>query len=134
MNYLPILVATVVGFGLSALWYSPLLFGKEWMDLQKISESEALDRQRNGIWKSYVAQFIFSLITFGVLAFGISLAGANTSSDGAFLGVLAWLGFIIPISVSAHLWKKESLMLVFIDAVNNLIVLAVGGAILGAWR
>ncbi len=31
VNYLAVLVSSVVGMGIGALWYSPLLFGKLWM-------------------------------------------------------------------------------------------------------
>jgi hypothetical protein len=134
INYLPILVASLVSFAISSLWYSPMLFGKEWLALRKISETEIADIQARGVWKSYLAQFIMTLITFSVLAFVVSMAETRSSSDDAFLGLLAWLGFIVPISLSSWLWKKESFTLVMIDAVNNLIVLTIGGAIIGAWK
>jgi len=40
INYLAVLVATVVNFVLGGLWYSPLLFGKKWMALMNVTEEE----------------------------------------------------------------------------------------------
>jgi hypothetical protein len=133
INYLPILVSALVAFGISSLWYSPFLFGKEWLALQKIDSAE-LDAAKKGVWKSYLSEIVMSLITFSVLGFIISLIAIRGSTDGAFLGILAWLGFILPSAISSLLWKKESLTLILIDSINSLVVLTIGGAIIGAWR
>jgi len=132
INYLPILVSSVVGFGISSLWYSPILFGKEWMEARKISTNDI--EKTKGIFRSYITQFIVTLVTFSVLAFIISMADVRSSTDGAFLGLLAWLGFIVPTSLSSLLWKRETITLVLIDTINYLLILTIGGAIIGAWR
>ncbi|MFA6553983.1 MAG: DUF1761 domain-containing protein [Candidatus Paceibacterota bacterium] len=131
INYLPILVASLASFAISSLWYSPILFGKEWVAL---SGTDMKTINPKTVWKSYIAQFFITLITFSVLAFLISMASVRSSTDGAFLGLLVWLGFVIPSLLSGLLWKRESFTLVLIDAINNLVVLTIGGAIIGAWR
>jgi len=134
INFLPIFVASVVAFGLSSLWYSPILFGREWLKLQKISDQDLAARKETGIIKSYIVQFIMTLVTFSVLAFIISFTAIRNSADGAFLGALAWLGFILANSIGEVLWSKKPLTLVLIDSINYLIILTIGGAIIGAWR
>ena len=133
INYLPILVSALVAFGISSLWYSPFLFGKEWLALQRIDDAEIETKKAGGIWKSYLSSIIMSIVTFSVLAFIISLVSIRSSTDGAFLGLLVWLGFILPSAISSLLWKKEPLTLILIDCINNLIILTIGGAIIGAW-
>ena len=134
INYLPIIVASVVAFGLSSLWYSPILFGKEWMESQKLSPTDLKAIKTKNVLRSYLVQFIFTLITFSVLGFIISMTDVISGTDGAFIGLLVWLGFIIPSALSSLLWKKESLTLVLIDSINYLLILTVGGAIIGAWK
>lgn len=134
INFLPIAVASIASFGISSLWYSPFLFGKEWLSSRKISSEEIAEIKTVSITRSYIFQFIITLVTFSVLAFIISMADVRTSTDGAFLGFLAWLGFMVPNFLAGFLWKKESVTLVLIDAVNNLVVLTIGGAIIGAWK
>ncbi len=131
INFLPIIVASLVSFGIGSLWYSPFLFGKEWMEGYGITPSSI---KNSSVFKSYGIQFIFTLITFSVLAFIISMSEVRTSTDGAFVGLLLWFGFIIPSSLSALLWKKGTFTLFLIDVVNYLIVLTIGGAIIGAWN
>ena len=60
-DFWSILVAAIVAFAIGSLWYSPLLFGKEWMALSGISTSDASSTK--GMWKLYVAQFITTLVT-----------------------------------------------------------------------
>jgi hypothetical protein len=134
INFLPIVVSSLVGFGLSSLWYSPILFGKEWTESQKFSLDKLDAMNKSNVVQSYILQFVFTLITFTVLAFIISMADVRSSTDGAFLGLLAWLGFIVPTSLSSLLWKKETFTLVLIDSINYLLILTIGGAIIGAWK
>lgn len=131
INYITLLISALVGFGIGSFWYSPFLFGKEWMEGRNISKD---DIKTNSVFRSYIVQFISSVITFFVLGFIINSVGVTNSSEGAFIGALAWLGFIIPTSISGLLWKKESWTLFLIDTVYYLLILTIGGAILGAWR
>ncbi|OHA24353.1 MAG: hypothetical protein A3B11_02235 [Candidatus Taylorbacteria bacterium RIFCSPLOWO2_01_FULL_44_26] len=133
INIWSIIVAGVVSFGIGALWYSPVLFGKEWLALTKVGQSDIDITKTQGMWKSYLTHFIFGLISFGVLAFLATATGVGRAEDGAFLGLIAWLGFSLPGNISELLWKKAPFKLIVIDAVNTLISLVVGGAIIGAW-
>ena len=134
INFWPILVASLVSFAIGSLWYSPVLFGKEWMALTKISDKDINDTRARGVWKLYIVQFIFTLIMFCVIGFTIATANIDSSSDGGFVGFLAWLGFVVPMQVSGFLWKRHSFKLVLIESINYLVTLVIGGAIIGAWR
>lgn len=131
INIFPILVATVVAFGIGSLWYSPFLFGKEWLEGRNIKEENI---EKFGTIKRYVVQLVFTLVSFSVLAFIISMAEVRSSTDGAFLGILAWIGFIIPTSLAGLIWKRDTFTLFLIDVVYSLLILTIGGAIVGAWR
>ncbi len=132
INFWSVLVAAIVSFGIGALWYSPILFGKEWMSLMKISDSNMNDPK--DMWKSYLLHFIGTIISFCILAFIISMSRAVSASDGAFLGFIAWLGFAVPISISNLLWRRDPMKLVLIDTIHVLVGLVIGGAIIGAWQ
>lgn len=130
INIFPILVATVVAFGIGSLWYSPFLFGKEWLEGRNIKEENI---EKFGTIKRYVVQLVFTLVSFSVLAFIISMAEVRSSTDGAFLGILAWIGFIIPTSLAGLIWKRDTFTLFLIDVVYSLLIFTIGGAIVGAW-
>ena len=135
VNLWAILVAAIVAFAIGALWYSPILFGKEWMSLTgKTQKDVAAAKAKGGMWKLYVAQLILAIITFGVLGFIVAAASGATASDGAFMGFLAWLGFDATVILGGFLWEKKPLKLVVIQAACSLLTLVVGGAIIGAWH
>lgn len=134
INFWPILVASIVSFGVSALWYSPIIFGKEWMSLVKITDAEMNETKSKGIWKLYIIQFIMTLISFCVLAFIIASTSVQGGSNGAFMGFLIWLGFVATGAVAGFMWEKYPFKLMLIDTVSVLVTLVIGGAIIGAWR
>ncbi len=133
INIWSVIVAAVVSFGIGALWYSPILFGKEWASLIGLSAKD-MEGMKAGVWKAYVAQFIATLVSFAVLGFALAATGTDTASEAAFVGFLAWLGFSVPVGLSSLLWKKASFKLFLIEAVCSLLTLAIGGAIIGAWN
>jgi hypothetical protein len=133
INLWSILVASVVAFVISSIWYSPILFGKEWMTLTGISDDDVQAAKSKGVMKFYVLQFIFTILNFCVLGFAMSAIGTSTGSDGAFLGLLAWVGFVLPIGASNIMWEKKPFKLVLINTISMLLTFVVGGAIIGAW-
>lgn len=134
INIWAILVAAVVSFVIGAIWYSPVLFGKEWMALMKISDSDITPERKRGMWKSYLVQFIMSIVMYGVLGFIIAATGTISGSDGAFLAFLVWLGFVVPIGISGLLWNRDPFKLFLINTINMLVTMVVGGGIIGAWH
>lgn len=134
VNFWPILVAGIVSFAIGALWYSPILFGREWMMLTKMSSADIAAAKAKGMWKAYVTQFILALVSFCVLSFVIVSTQTMTGSDGAFLAFIVWLGFIATESVSRYLWENKPFKLILISGIGSLISLVIGGAIIGAWR
>lgn len=133
VNFWAILVAAIVSFAIGALWYSPILFGKEWMTLSKMTAADIAAAKAKGMWKGYVIQFVVSLISFLVLGFLVSATSGMTASDGAFLGFLAWLGFSATEAAGRVLWERKPMKLVLINSVCVLLSLVIGGAIIGAW-
>lgn len=134
INFWPILIASAVAFGLSALWYSPFLFGREWANLAKVTDSDVAEAKARGVWKLYIVQFIATLVSFFVLAFIIASTSSTGGANGAFLGFLFWLGFVATTALGGMLWEKRSFKLTVIDSVSALLNMVVGGAIIGAWR
>ncbi len=134
INFWSICVASVVSFGIGALWYSPILFGKEWMSLTKTTAADMESIKSRGPWKAYIAQFIAVLISFSVIGFLASANNIATSSDGAFLGFVIWLGFVATESVGILFWERRPLKLVLINSICSLVSLVIGGAIIGAWK
>lgn len=133
INIWSIVVASIVAFAVGAIWYSPILFGKEWASLVGMSDDDLRTAKAKGVTWLYVIQFILTVITFCVLGFAMSELGTQNASDGALLGLFAWIGFVLPIGASTLMWEKRAFKLVLINMICTLLTLVVGGAIIGAW-
>lgn len=134
INFWPILVSSVVAFGIGALWYSPILFGRDWMELSNMSEKDIEESSARGMWQLYIYQLILTIVVFGVLGFLIANFGVRTAGNGAFMAFLAWLGFALTQDLGELLWRKTPLKLVLISTICTLITWMIGGAIIGAWK
>lgn len=130
----PVIVASVAAFVIGAVWYSPLLFGKEWMALIGATEKDIAEAKAKGMTKSYVSQLVITVLTFIVMHFAISSIGAKGALDGAFIALIAWVGFAIPSAVGSMLWEKKSLKYALITSISTLLCWVVGGAIIAGWR
>ncbi len=60
--------------------------------------------------------------------------GAKTVGDGITLGVLAWLGFLATLTAAQGIFEKRPWNLWLLNNAHNVIVQAVMGAIVAAWR
>lgn len=129
----PVVVSSIVAIIIGSLWYSPLLFGKTWIALMGWDDKTMEEMKNRGMWGSYVGQLIFSLISFGVLAFFITETQTAGWLNGAVLGFVVWLGFVLPQNASAVFWQNEKLKLTIINTCCSLVSLVVGGAILASW-
>lgn len=132
INFWSVLVASVVAFIVSALWYSPILFGKEWMALTGYSDSALGNTKSKIIW-FYIVQLIITIVSFCILGFAMTASGISTASDGAIAGILAWLGFQVPLYIGALMWEGRPGKLILINLVCGLLIMVIGGAIIGAW-
>jgi ABC-type antimicrobial peptide transport system permease subunit len=129
VNWLAILVAAIAKFAIGAVWYAPL-FGRQWRELQGIPEGSPPD----GMVQAMVVQIVTDLVMAYILVRFIIYYGSADLLSGAFVGVMAWFGFVITIMVGAIFYERRPPMLVAINGGYQLLGLAVMGAILGAWH
>lgn len=126
VNYWAVLVAALAHFIIGMVWYSPLLFGKMWMEL-----SGAADLKPSP--KDLVMALFSSLILAYVLANVVFLAGARTILDGAVVGIMVEVGFIATLLLGDMIFEKKPFKLFLLRNGYNLLALAVAGAILAVW-
>lgn len=128
-----VLAAAVINMGLGFLWYSPLLFGKQWMKLMGMRSGE-MSQPGMPMWKSYGMTFIGALLMNYVLAYFIGYAYALTAAQGAVVGMWAWIGFIATPSLSGIVFGGKPKGLYLIDNGFYLAVLLINGALLAVWH
>ena len=132
-NLLAVLVSAIVGFGIGALWYSPLLFGKAWLKLMKMDVTVDAIKKKEMI-KSYIIGFVSTLVMVYILGYLFDITNPSDLISGVVLSAIVWLGFIATLSLGSVLWEKKPLKLYFINVLHSLVVLIVAGIILSLWR
>jgi hypothetical protein len=126
INLYAVFVAWIIHVGMGLLWFQPKLFGNKW--------SELTGQQLKPASKWIVPGFLGHLIMILVLAVLIDHTRSNSGCGGLLIGLLAWIGFIVPMEIGELVWEKIPFKLFLIRTGNHLIGMAVSGFILGAWR
>ena len=89
LNWLAVIVATLVYFAIGGLWYSPILFGKAW---QRASGMEMPEGQRPGA-AIYVVPLISAFLATVATAMLAAATGSSDLGDGLVLGIVVAVGY-----------------------------------------
>ena len=133
VNFLAVLVAAIVAFLLGAVWYSPLLFAKEWMQVHGYTP-EKLKAMQAQTKRAYAVSFVSLLVLAGAMAMLIAMIHMSSATAGIKLGVLCWLGFAATIGLMANMYSDKPLKAFLLDAGYQLVYFVAMGAILAAWH
>ena len=132
-NILAILVAAVVAWLIGALWYSPLLFAKQWVAAHEFGP-EALAKMKGDAPRAYGISFVAFLVMAAVLSIVLNHLDAHDWRSGALWGAHIWLGFALTLGLIANVYSGKKFAVFMIDTGYQLVYLIAMGAILGAWH
>lgn len=131
INYIAVIIATLAGFGLGAVWY--MVLGGVWLNaIGKTKEQLANDEgpaKALPFIIALVALFIMALMLAGLMGH----LGDVTVRGGAITGLFVWVGFVITTMGVNHAFGGAKPMLTLIDGGHWLAVLLVMGAVIGAF-
>jgi hypothetical protein len=133
LNYVAVLVTTLAGFLLGWLWYS-LLFGKIWIAEMKITPEKMEECRQKGMAGYFVQGLLFTLLsTFG-LAVLLVAHGTSNWKHGAAVGAFVGVAIVAMRQLNGATWEDKSVKLRVLNASHEVVLFALQGAILGAWR
>ena len=130
INYLAVLVSAIAAMVIGALWYSPLLFGKKWMELMGVKPDMNNPEMKKKAQRGYVIMFLAVLLMAYVLAHFVDYAGATDWMGGLQLGFWVWLGFNAPVMIGSVLWENKPFSLYLINTGYYLVSFVVMAVIL----
>ena len=131
VNFLAILVAGIVNMAVGAMWYSPLMFGKQWMAMTGKTKE---DLKKGASAMPCLLMFLASLviaITLSVVVYWMHLRGFGS---GAWLGVKLWGGFCATTMLGDYLYERRSLQLYSLNALYYAVTFPIMGGLIAAWR
>jgi hypothetical protein len=131
INYLAVVAAVVAGLVVSAAWYSPLLFGRQWLELRAVVPP-ATTQTGMPVWK-VVAEIVRELVVAYVLARFVLIGGGVDWKGALRLGFWAWLGFPVAMLVGASLWDNKPWLLSLIHGGDWLVKMLVMAVVVAVW-
>jgi hypothetical protein len=129
LNWIGVIVATVVYFALGAAWYT-LLFGKAWMRAMDKTQEEL----GAGPGAGYALAFALELIAVIVLAVIARSIGITGVVEGALMGAAVGIGIYAALAGTEYLFSGRNATLYMINVGYHVVALVLAGAILGVLR
>ena len=133
VNYLAILVVTLIAYVFGMVWYSPSLFGNQWMKLSGINKAQAKKSKKKGMLGKSLVSLVASFVTAWILSVLVTLFEATTFLNGLVVGLCVWLGFIATTTLSSVLWEGKPFNLWVLNNSHSLISIALMAGILAVW-
>lgn len=130
LNWLAVVVATLVAFAIGAVWYTPALFGKAWMKAIGLKESDA---KKANMVQPIVLTLVGTLISAIALGVLVQVLALTTVWQGATFGVLVALAFLATNKVMQAQFELRPLSYNVITSAADVVTLGIMGAILAVW-
>jgi len=131
INYLAVIIATLAGFGLGAVWY--MVLGKAWMRAMGKTEAELTPKSDAAKAMPFIIALLALFVMAWMLAGVMAHMGQVSVRGGSLAGFFVWLGFVITTMGVNHAFGGAKPMLTLIDGGHWLAVLVVMGAVIGAF-
>ena len=129
INWIAVVVATVAAFALGGLWYSKALFGDIWMQEVGLTE-EAVNNANMPM--TFGGTFVLQLIA--TIALAAFLGADSTWLTGLETGLTVGLVWVATAYGVTYLFEQRPLRLFLINAGYYVVLYAIVGTVLGAWR
>lgn len=131
LNNMAILVSAIILWLLGAIWFSPAMFAKPWMQLLGIKMET---RNRDGMLLGMTASFLGDLVLSFILSTIIMWSNSKGFGYGAVLGVLVWFAFIAAPNLPQGIYERKPFKLFAITGGYWFVGLFVVGGLLATWR
>ncbi len=129
INWLAVVVATVVAFALGGLWYSKALCGSAWLEEVGLTEEAINDANMP---KTFGGTFVLQFLA--VTALAAFVGTDSTWQSGLYCGLLISVCWIATAYGITYLFEQRSLRLFLINAGYNIVLFSIVGIIIGAWH
>jgi hypothetical protein len=126
LNFYAVFAAWIIHTISGLLWFQPRLFGKEW---SKLTGKELKPEKK---W--LIPGLVGHLAMVFVLVIIIKMANIGSGLGGLLVGLLGWIGFVVPLEIGELIWEKIPFRLFLIRIGNQFIGMGISGFILGAWQ
>lgn len=129
VNWVAVFVSTLAAFALGGLWYSKGLFGDKWMSEVGLTEETVNEANSVRLFGGALAlQFVAATAVAVVIGTGAGWW------PGLRTGLLIGICLVAPAYGITYLFEQRTQRLFLINAGYYVVLFAVVGTIVGAWR
>lgn len=132
INYWAVLSAAALYYASGTLWYSPFMFGKQWMQLVGMTP-EMIESNKKNAWKAYLTALIASLLMSYGVARLVDYMHVTSFSGGIQMGFWSWVVFVITTMAINNAFSTRPVKLLLIDGGYHLYGLLLMGVINTVW-
>jgi hypothetical protein len=134
LNWLAVIVGSLIYFALGAVWFTPMAFGRPWM------RSIGFDPEKQ---PPQMSQLVYAAPLVAILAAGIAIGmlaaatGSDTLGDGIVLGLVVGVGFGLAITSIEAIFdpnKPQPWVWFAITGAYHLLGLLVQAVLVSVWR
>ena len=129
INWLAVVVATVIAFAVGATWYSKALFGKAWMEEVGLTE-EAVNSTNMAM--TFGGTLVLQFLSMTALA--AFLGTDSTWLSGLESGLLIGVFWVATAYGVTYLFEQRTMRLFMINAGYYVVLFAIAGTVLGLWH
>src|SRR2546427_10479566 len=131
INWLAVIATGIVSWVIGGCWYSPPVFGKRWMALLGMKVEGGMPEGAGKALAGGLVLAIFTSLILVLFVYGLKAVGLV---EGAEVGFLVWLGFVLTHGVTNVMFERRPPALFGITQAELLITYTVIGIILAVWR
>ena len=131
INWLSVLIASIVYFGIGAIWYAPL-FGKSWVKYHNIDINDP--EAKKGVAGLMITSFLIMFIICFGLAVMIARMDLSSAMSGLKLGLLTGICFSAAAISTTYLYLKKPSALHMIDGLYHVVGQIAASIILCVWQ
>jgi hypothetical protein len=126
-----ILVSALILWMLGAVWYSPVLFAKPWMNALSIVPDPS---KKNSMIAGMISSLLCDVLVAFALAHMVMWIDAERFAGGAFVGFICWFGFIAATQFPQGIYEGRPTRLFWINSGYWLVGLLIIGGVIAVWR
>ncbi len=136
VNWLGVIIALIVTFISGAIWFGPKTFYPRWIAAMQHKGWTRSDHQDDKSEMGFIfgSLIVAQIIQILILALFITTLQSHNSGigilDGAIIGALAGIGFCAAPNTGHRLFAGNGIKVMFIENGNDILNLALAGAII----
>jgi hypothetical protein len=131
INWLAVLVATVVSLILAKVWYSNVAFGETWRKLTGITPADSKKVGRKPMTITLFANIVTVVVLSAMIYVGFVYFEDASVWRALVIGFTAWLAFSVTTLVTHNAFEQKQLKLTLINGGYQLTLFLVVAFIIG---